>query len=531
MNETVDYLKTFAQLPLALRRFSRHTITLQDAKRIVRERMERREDNFLQFVRRAIYDYPASPYLPLLQMVGCGYGDLQALVRRNGLEGALRHLRDAGVYITFEEFKGRKPIVRHEKTIPVTDHQFDNPFLPRVFTIQSGGSTGAATNVGVNLEQVAARAPHELLTLSAHGLLGAPCVRWSPILPSGTLRNILRAVYIGQPPLRWFSPLGLRNSRYWLRYGLATYYIVFCARAWGMRIPWPEYAGADQAIRIARSAADLLQVHGKCLIHANPSRSMRVVMAAQQAGLDLRGATFQGSEEPATPAKLGYLERAGVKFVSNYGMVEANRIASACACPYDAGDVHLLSDALALFSHPYFVETLGINVPAFNLTTLLPSSSKVMLNVQMDDYGIAEERHCGCELEMNGFTTHLRQIRSYSKLTGEGVTLIGTEMVRILEEVLPAHFGGTPLDYQMMEDEDEQGFTRLYVLIHPRLDIADEKRVVDVILHALRESSPMADATRAVWEQMQTIRVKRAEPVLTARGKLLPLHSRRRSTI
>ena len=530
MNETLDYLKTFAQLPLALWRFSRHTMTLDDAKRIVQERMERREDNFLQFVERSVYGFPASPYLGLLRMAGCEFGDLRGLVRSRGLEAALRRLREAGVYVTFEEFKGRKPIERHGKTIPVAASGFDNPFMKRVFTIQSGGSTGAATNVGVNLEQVAARAPHELLTLSAHNLLHVPAVRWSPILPSGTLRNILRTVYIGHTPRRWFSPLGLRDSKYWLKYGLATYYTLFWTRACGMRVPWPEYVRVDQAIKVARCAAELLRAHGRCLVLTNPSRSMRVVMAAQQAGLDLRGATFHGSEEPATPAKVSYLERAGVKFISNYGMVEANRIGSACACPQDVGDVHLLSDALALFSHPYNVESLGITVPAFNLTTLLPSSSKVMLNVQMDDYGIVEERHCGCELDSYGFSTHLRQIRSYSKLTGEGVTLIGTEMVRILEEVLPAHFGGSPLDYQMLEEEDEQGFTRLYVLIHPRLLIEDEQQVVEVILQALGESSPMADATRITWQQMQTIRVRRAEPILTTRGKLLPLHSQRRST-
>lgn len=520
----------FAQLPLALRRFSRHSITLEEAKHIVRERLERREDSFLQLAERSIYGAPSSPYLALLKMAGCEFGDLQALVRSKGLEGTLRYLRDAGVYVTFEEFKGRKPIARRGKTIVVAARDFDNPFTPRVFMIQSGGSTGVAINVGVNLEDIAARAPHDLLTLSAHGLSHAPSLRWSPILPSGTLRNILRAVYMGHPPQRWFAPLGLRDSKYWLKYGLATYYILFWIRLWGMRVPLPEYVRVDQAIKVARCAAELLQVHGECLILTNPSRSMRVAMAAQQAGIDLRGATFYGSEEPITPAKAAYLERAGVKFVSNYGMVEANRIGSACARPHDVGDVHLLSDAFALFSYPFSVESLGITVPAFNLTTLLPSASKVMLNVQMDDYGIVEDCHCGCELETYGFTTHLRQIRSYSKLTGEGVTLIGTEMVRILEEVLPAHFGGSPLDYQMMEEEDEQGFTRLYVLIHPRIQIADEQHVVRVILDALRESSPMADAARITWQQMQTIRVKRAEPILTERGKLLPLHSRRRST-
>jgi hypothetical protein len=166
-------------------------------------------------------------------------------------------------------------------------------------------------------------------------------------------------------------------------------------------------------------------------------------------------------------------------------------------------------------------------VPAFNLTTLLPSAPKVLLNVQMDDYGIVEERHCGCELDTYGYTTHLHEIRSYSKLVGEGATLIGNEMQRILEEDLPARFGGTPLDYQMMEDEDEQGFTRLYVLVSPRVEIADEQQVIDAILDALRASSSMADAARTIWQQMQTIQVRRAEPIWTARAKLMPLHIQR----
>ena len=528
MNETLTYLKTFAQLPLSLHRFARHTLTLEEAQRIVRERMEQREENFLRTVERSVYGYPASPYLTLLKMAGCELGDLRALVRQKGLEGALRALRDEGVYVTFEEFKGRKPIVRNGREIPVTGWDFDNPFMQRAFTIRSSGSTGAATNVGVNLEEIAARAPHELLTLSAHGLLGAPVVRWSNILPAGTLRNILRSVYIGHPPQRWFSPLGLRDSRYWLKYALATYYILAWVRLSGVRVPLPEYVKVDQAYVVARCVAELLQARGRCVLNSSVSLSLRVCLAAQEAGLDLRGATFQGSGEPATPAKKAYLERAGVHFISIYGMVEANRIGSGCAQPADAGDVHLHKDALALFAYPYPVEGFDITVPAFNLTTLLPTASKVMLNVQMDDYGIVEERHCGCELETHGYSTHLRQIRSYSKLTGEGVTLIGTEMLHILEEVLPARFGGSPLDYQMVEQEDGQGFTRLYVLISPRVVIAHEQDVIEVILNALRESSPMADAARTVWQQMQTIQVKRAEPLSTERGKLMPLHVERR---
>lgn len=529
MNETLEYLKTFAKFPLALRRFARHSLTLDEAKRIVRQRMERREECFLRIAERSIYGYPPSPYLALLEMAGCELGDLQEMVKHKGLDDTLRALREAGVFVTFEEFKGRKPIVRHGREIVVTPRDFDNPFARRDFAYETGGSTGAASNVSVDLDQMAARAPHELLTLAAHGMLGAPSAIWRGILPDSTLGSMLKRAYIGQLPERWFSPIGWRDSKHWLKYGAATCYIIFWMRLYGMQVPLPKVVKVDQALVVARWVAETLKTHGQCRLHTNVSRAVRVCLVAREAGLDLRGATIKAGGEPPTPAKVQQMERAGVHYISNYAMTEAGSIASGCARPADGSDVHIFKDAYALFAYPYTVEEAGITVPAFNLTTLLPTAPKLMLNVQMDDYGIIEERHCGCELETYGYTTHLRQIRSYSKLTGEGVTLIGTEMLRILEEVLPARFGGSPLDYQMMEAEDEQGFTRLYLVISPRVEIADESTVVDVMLNALRQSSPMADAARTVWQHAQTIQVKRMEPVWTGRGKLMPLHIQRRT--
>jgi hypothetical protein len=96
-------------------------------------------------------------------------------------------------------------------------------------------------------------------------------------------------------------------------------------------------------------------------------------------------------------------------------------------------------------------------------------------------------------------------------------------MVRILEEVLPARFGGPSLDYQLLEEEDERGFTRLSLIVSPRIEVADESRVVQTVLDALGKSSTAADIARAVWTQAGTLRVKRMEPILTSRGKFMPL--------
>jgi hypothetical protein len=122
---------------------------------------------------------------------------------------------------------------------------------------------------------------------------------------------------------------------------------------------------------------------------------------------------------------------------------------------------------------------------------------------------------------------HLRNIYSYDKLTSEGVTLVGSDLVRILEEVLPRQFGGTPQDYQFLETEDAGGITRLSLLISPRLRIENEQRVKETILHSIRKTGPGGVSAEGILRQADTLQIERRDPVWTDRGKLLTLHKRR----
>jgi hypothetical protein len=97
-------------------------------------------------------------------------------------------------------------------------------------------------------------------------------------------------------------------------------------------------------------------------------------------------------------------------------------------------------------------------------------------------------------------------------------------MVHILQEVLPVRFGGSPLDYQLLEQEDERGFTRLSLLVSPKVEIENESEVIEAVLEALRRGSVAADLARSIWSQAGTLHLKRMEPIWTARGKLMPLH-------
>lgn len=527
MNENLEYAKLFARFPLRLKQFLRRHLTVEDARRTVRERMAHRPENFLRVVERNIYANPSSPYLKLLKHAGCEFGDLRASAAQKGVEGTLRELREEGVYVTYEEFKGRKPILRNGLTLAVRASDFDNPYAERDIRTESSGSTGLGLAVNQNLEHIAKTAAYHLLLEDVHGLRELPCASWMSFFPGSGLGAAIRRELMGHPLQRWFIPSGWRDSKYWFKYDLAALYMFAWLRVYGARTPFPQVVKPEQAIIIARWMHNTLKTHGRCVLFTGVSRGLRVCLAAERAGLDLKGAVMRVGAEPVTPAKIEVIQRVGVRLISGYGMVEASPLTIACANSPDADDVHLIQDAYALLTHPYEVESAGITVPAFNLTALLDTAPKVLFNYQADDYGLVQERSCGCALESYGYTTHISQVRSYSKLVGEGVTLIGNEIERILEEQLPARFGGSPLDYQFLEEEDEQGFTRLYLLISPQLGVIDEPHVLEFLHNALRESSPMADAARTVWQNTQTIRIKRQEPFSNARGKVLPLHVKR----
>lgn len=518
--------KMYARYMAGLRGYLRDTVTLDQAKAAIQQRLRERDTNFLRLVEKGIYGHEGSPYLPLLKLAGVEMGDLRMMVRDRGVEGTLRALREAGVYVTFEEFKGRKPIIRNGRVFPVNPHDFDNPYARRHYEATTGGSTGSGTRVGHDLSHLAVLAEHQMLTHYVHDVLDVPTAIWRGVLPdSSGLTNALRMARFGRYPEKWFSPVAVEDiSLSLVRFRIAMHYTVVLARLVGAPLPWPEPVPLDRAIVVARWAVERVGSHGACAVIAQVSKALRVSLAAQEAGLDLTGVTFVVAGEPATQAKLEGIRRSGARHFTTYGANEMGRIGMGCGHPADGTDVHLFTDLCAVIQHPRTVPGSETTVPAFNVTTLASTAPKILLNTEVDDYGVIEERSCGCLLGELGLTSHARQIYSFRKLTGEGVTLVGSEMLHILEEVLPARFGGSPLDYQLMEEEDEQGFTRLSLLVSPSVELTDEGQAIKAVLDAMERTSVGAGDAAGVLRQAGTLRVKRLDPILTPRGKLMPLH-------
>jgi len=94
-------------LAWGLREFLKETINLEQCQEIIKHGLENREQSLLDVVKRAIYGNKKSPYLNLLKLAGCEYGDFENMVHSDGIEPTLHKLRDEGVYISAEEFKGK----------------------------------------------------------------------------------------------------------------------------------------------------------------------------------------------------------------------------------------------------------------------------------------------------------------------------------------------------------------------------------------------------------------------------------------
>lgn len=503
--------------------FLRQRVSVDEARAIVKRRLAAREANLLLMLEGAVFRNAASPYHKLMRVAGCTERDVRKLVATEGVEGALLALRGAGVFVSFEEFKGAQPIRRGSQHVETRPEDFDNPRASSYHAVATGGSTGGARRVLMDLQHLTARLPMILLSDVYHELFGIPTVFWFEIPPGNGLDSVLQRVPVQNIPERWFSPIrGGHDGAAW-RFRLATAAAIAVARGTGARIPRPEHLPLGEARVIADWAAGALRRRGACGIRAHVSKALRICVAANEAGIDLTGAVFVAGGEPPTPAKVAEIRRTGARFFSNYYFTEGGAVGSSCTTSDHPNDQHFYADHLALIQASRVVPGFDVTVPSFHFTTLLATAPKVLLNVESDDFGVVERRACGCPFEALGLTTHIRDIRSFRKLTGEGVTLIGSDMERILEHDLPARFGGSSLDYQLVEEEDERGFTRLTLLVHPSVQLADDNAPIQTILAALARRGGAADMSRGVWSQAGSFRVRREPPRYSARGKLFPL--------
>ncbi len=507
--------------------FLRHPIGLAEARMILRQRLERREIDFLSLVQRAIYAHAASPYLPLLRRAGCEYGDLETLVTRDGVEGALQALFRQGVYLTVEELKGRRPVVRGDLTFTVNPTQLRNPLSSSHIPVQTSGSRGGGTPLVIDLAYVRDCAVNTYLTIAARG--GTDWLRADWEVPgSAAIVVLLRLSSFGAPPVRWFCQVDPAAPGLHPRYRWSARVLHWGSRLAGVPLPRPRHIPLDDPLPVARWMREVLRAGQVPHLFTFSSPAVCLCQAAAATGIDLRGAQFTLDGEPTTEARLEVIHRAGAEAVPRYSTMECGPIGEGCLAPEAPDDAHLLHDLHAVIQVGADEGQAGLPPGALLISSLRPTAPLLLLNASLGDQARLGQRSCGCPLERLGWATHLHAIRSYEKLTAGGMTFLDADLVSVLEEALPQRFGGTPTDYQLVEEETADGHPRLLLLVHPGVGPLDSGAVAEVFLTAISQGSGVERVMGLAWRDANLLCVERRPPYRTSSGKILHLHLQRR---
>lgn len=515
-------------LARGLKEFFREPVSLKRAEGGIQNALASREERFLELVRTQIYGWPANPYLKLLRFAGCAFSDLEALVREHGLEPSLGKLAREGVYFTADEFKGKKEAVRGRQSFQVSPKDFDSPTPTVGFISQSSGTTNRPVPAIVSLDRLALQALGSAVSFHAHNLLAADHAVYDAVLPgSGGVSYLLGLAKLGIRTDRWFArkvPVNIWLQRQY--HYAVTALIVLMGKCFGPGFPRPELIAAENVDPIVRwVAARKGEGQTRC-VRVSASNGVRIARRASEMGISLEGAKLIVGGEPLTDSKREVIARVGAAAIPQYSSAEGGIMANGCAYPAYTDEMHVNQYMHAVISRPGGL-TEDSAIHPLLWTTVHPFAARLHLNVENGDYATLEKRDCGCALEKVGFTLHLHGLRSYEKFTTEGMNYFYGNLFQLLESTLPSEFGGDPGDYQLVEEEDSAGQTRITLRIDPQVGEVEEQRVLSRLRQELAQGSPANAFQARIWEDAGTLRVKREKPYATPRGKILPLQIRR----
>lgn len=511
-----------AQFFLKLPSYLRRPLTLDQARASLAEGLRDREKLFLEKVRLDIFGYPERPYAQLMRCAGCEYGDIEAQVGREGLDAALHTLFRAGVYLSIDEFKGRRPAQRGSTVIDVQPSMLQAPRASYLLPASSGGTRSKGTPVMIDLEFIRACAGNAAISLSSRGDYRWAKTSWES--PGAGLRfRTVKYAFWDNLPSATFSQIDPESD------AIPSYFLWnlrllrWVSVAAGRPLPWPRYAPLNNPKPIVDWLHQRRRAGEVPHVHAFTSSAVIACRWAMENGVDISGSWFMLQGEPITRAAIATVRQAGCHPVPRYGTMEVGAIAYGCVHPAEADDLHLVANMHGLIQAGEAGAAYGLPPKAVLITSLHAQAPFVMLNLSMGDQADMGDRSCGCPLEAAGWTKHVWNVRSFEKLTGGGVTLQGTDVIRVLSEVLPGKFGGFQTDYQLAEKLGAHGEALLELVVHPRLGDLPAAAIAEEFLNALRRSDSDNMMIQR-WRDAGALQVVRREPAVTQAGKIQYLH-------
>lgn len=516
-------MRFFSRLPFLLRQ----GLTLTEAERTIASRLKGREERFLAILRQSIFAHPDSPYQALFRAAGCEYEDVERLVHGQGLESTLQTLFRNGVFVTVDEFKGRRDAKRGTTTIEMGSDLFQNPCSAYHVPVSTGGSRSSGTPVFMDLAFIRGCAVNSMLYLHSWGGDNWRKATWEAP-GAGARFRLIKYGCFGQPPVRWFSQLDPWAPTLSPIFRWNTWAMILSSRLAGVPLPGPIHAPVNDPGPVIEWIQSALTEGASPHIFTFPSSAVAACKAAVERGKLLEGARFTLAGEPITVSRLENIRRSGAEALPRYGSMECGPIGYGCMSSVEPDEVHLLEDLHVLIHAGPDGETWGIPPKTLLITALHPRSPFVLLNASMGDQGELGRRSCGCPLELLGWSTHLWAIRSYEKLTSGGITFLGTDVIHLLEEVLPSRFGGAPTDYQLIEEETPEGHPMIKLLVNPSVGPLNPVHVRDFFLGALGTDSPINQLMAEIWRESELLTVDLRPLQQTQSGKVLHFHVSRK---
>jgi hypothetical protein len=488
---------------------------------MLRAQLENRMSRFLDALRQIVFMNPEHPYFKMFAEARCSFDDVNELVLNRGLEPALEVLRQAGVFLSHEEFKRTQPIVRNGRHIAADSTSFHNPLAPGVMEMASSGSGGVITQASQSLSFRTHRNCYESLTVREFDAANWRGITLAPILPApwGLLHPIL-AHKLGVTAEHWYAAGGnLRDSGH---YRAVTRFLVAEARLLGVPMPPLSFLPPNDFTPVAEDIARARDKGRRTLVRGVVSSCVRVAAAALEKGLDISGTRFFTAGEALSDAKAEVVRRAGAEAFATYWVSELGLVGTCCSQIGGAKRVHLLHDAVAAITHRRKAPGTDVEVDSLLFTSLLPCAPFFVLNLEPADHGVLGPASCDCEFSRAGFTTLISGMYSYTKLTGHGTTLVGTDILQILEEALPGRFGGSPADYQLVEQEAGTE-TRMVLRVNPRIGEVPAGEIRSFFLSEIRKLFGGALTSRT-WTHAASVDVLLEAPIVGRTGKILSLH-------
>ena len=485
---------------------------------LLKRSLERRGENFLELARVAVFDNPRTPYHELMRLAGCAFGDLAASVRQRGLEATLLALKENGVFLTHAEAKGA-PVYRHGREIPNNPAATAHPLARGGMEVISGGSRSAGTATVHTNAYLRHRELYEAVVVDELEVRGHAFGSLLPILPSPWgLHCCASMAGLGKPIERWFDGGSFRAS---VHYRAATRVMAWQARLLGRAVPSPTYLPHDDYRPVATWIQHIKREGRQVFLRSRPSAATRVCSAAREAGIDIAGTVFLTQGEALTGAKQEVIRSVGASAYSRYVLSEVGIVGNGCR-QMNGDSVHVFTDSVAAIASRRRASYADAEVDALLLTSVHPWAARVFINVDMEDAGLIAEAECDCALSRIGFRTVLRDVHSFGKITGHGLTLPGDLLLAILEHRLPERFGGDPGDYQLVEQQGEAQ-VEVRLRVSSRVGPLNTTEVREFFLDQIGGVHGGA-ISRRTWEHTSSFAVEVAEPFRTGGGKVLPVH-------